>query len=227
MWRYHCDKGWEMSRLMLDRLAGIALEYRKALESPISTQKLRAPISQHDLRYCTVQNEPIPMNWAFVHSQTVEVQRCSECQEPIAIGHGEWLHNEIIDDSECTGILVSTGPAINFFYEVPFDDDVGLAGAKLQGLNVCAVELEDGRTGLALTGAGMDHSWEICAAHIALGFLPPFHFADQLSDRIDLLPNASEIVQAAIASAQAVQLRGSMTCRKLQHLADSIAKTRN
>ncbi len=34
------------------------------------------------------------------------------------------------------------------------------------------------RYALALTGCGMDHSWEICEAYVNFGYLPPIHFCD-------------------------------------------------
>jgi hypothetical protein len=42
---------------------------------------------------------------------------------------------------------------------------------------LCVIKLRDGQTGLALTGGGMDLSWEICEAFVKLGFYPPAHFA--------------------------------------------------
>ena len=36
----------------------------------------------------------------------------------------------------------------------------------------------DGEFGLALAGGGMDMSWDIVAAYVTLGPLPPIHFAD-------------------------------------------------
>lgn len=35
---------------------------------------------------------------------------------------------------------------------------------------------------LALTGGGMDMSWDICAGYIALGYLPPFTFCEGLPE---------------------------------------------
>ena len=34
------------------------------------------------------------------------------------------------------------------------------------------------RYALALTGCGMDHSWEICEAYVSFGYLPPIHSCD-------------------------------------------------
>lgn len=76
------------------------------------------------------------------------------------------------------------GPMMNYWY--PLDEstysswskfDPKDAALKLADLPLCVVEV-DGQYGLALTGGGMDLSWDICKAFVALGYLPPAHFAD-------------------------------------------------
>ena len=70
------------------------------------------------------------------------------------------------------------GPMVNYFYPLMgIENEPVEAAAKLGHLPLCVVQLADGRTGLALTGGGMDLSWEICEAFIRLGYLPPTHFA--------------------------------------------------
>lgn len=75
------------------------------------------------------------------------------------------------------------GPMMNYWYPVNEQDreysrfEPKDAAGKLDHLPVCVVLVDD-EYGLALTGGGMDLSWEICDAFIALGFLPPVHFAD-------------------------------------------------
>lgn len=75
----------------------------------------------------------------------------------------------------------SEGPMMNYWY--PINDNAGEYGkdpldlaAKIGHLPLCVVEVED-NLGLALTGGGMDLSWQICAAFVALGMAPPVHFA--------------------------------------------------
>jgi hypothetical protein len=48
--------------------------------------------------------------------------------------------------------------------------------SKLDDLPLCIVEFDTDTYGLALTGGGMDLSWEICEAFMRLRFLPPVHF---------------------------------------------------
>jgi hypothetical protein len=70
------------------------------------------------------------------------------------------------------------GPMMSYAYPLPnYDGDPSEDARKLVDLPLCIVEM-DGGTFLALTGGGMDFSWEICEAYMRLGFLPPVHFAD-------------------------------------------------
>lgn len=86
---------------------------------------------------------------------------------------------------------------MNYWYPVEITD-VEEAAKKIVHLPLCVVQVKDDddelETGLALTGGGMDFSWEICEAFIRLGYAPPLHFADlpgiagkRLSDRNRLI----------------------------------------
>jgi hypothetical protein len=72
----------------------------------------------------------------------------------------------------------SDGPAMNYWYPCEsVEDDPVEAAYILRGTPLCVVEV-DGNWGLALSGGGMDLSWEIVEAYVLLGQLPPTHFAD-------------------------------------------------
>ncbi len=67
-------------------------------------------------------------------------------------------------------------PMMNYAYPLessPPDDWKNLVN------NCTCVEI-DGNYYLALTGGGMDFTWEICESYMALGYLPPSHFARRL-----------------------------------------------
>jgi len=77
------------------------------------------------------------------------------------------------------------GPLMSYFYPLPgFDpDDPQEAAKKLKGLPLCLVALidcdgEPREWGMALTGGGMDLSWQICHAYIRMGYLPPLAFCN-------------------------------------------------
>lgn len=73
----------------------------------------------------------------------------------------------------------SEGPMMNTFWGLDSgfvsDDHESLAEAayKIRDVPMCVVMFEDTDIGLALTGGGMDLSWEIAEAYIRLGTYPP------------------------------------------------------
>ncbi len=70
------------------------------------------------------------------------------------------------------------GPMMNYRYEVDLNRIGSMEDAAfaLKDVPLCIVDME-GDHYLALTGGGMDLSWEICEAYMRLGYLPPTHFA--------------------------------------------------
>lgn len=77
-------------------------------------------------------------------------------------------------DVPCDGhVPEATGPMMNYFYPCPLKETYGPALA-IAHLPLCVVEDTLSETvGFALTGGGMDLSWEICAAYVSAGYLPP------------------------------------------------------
>lgn len=71
---------------------------------------------------------------------------------------------------------------MNYYYPLPdlhrVEDDPTVAASRIADLPLCVIEWQDDGYALALTGGGMDLSWEICEAFTRLGFLPPLHFSD-------------------------------------------------
>ena len=67
---------------------------------------------------------------------------------------------------------------MNYYYPLPSDAEFSSEDAQnIDHLPLCIVHfIEEERYALALTGGGMDLSWEICEAHMRLGYLPPTHF---------------------------------------------------
>jgi hypothetical protein len=75
------------------------------------------------------------------------------------------------------------GPMMNYSYAVDtWRESPQEAADRISHLPLCVVTFSDDGAydgiHLALTGGGMDLSWEICEAYILLGYLPPVHFAD-------------------------------------------------
>lgn len=79
--------------------------------------------------------------------------------------------------------LDEISPMMNYYYPIKLDR-VGSPeeGARILdkfGGNVCLVYFpEKEEYAMALTGGGMDLSWDICEGYMLLGYLPPVHFCD-------------------------------------------------
>jgi hypothetical protein len=135
--------------------------------------------------YCDcIGVEPITCDWREILGDDMEGWRsyeavdCDECGETLvlSVSNGGDLHRNIDSDSSCSGnIPECEGPMMNYWYPIDIKD-CEEAARKLVCLPLCVVEFPDGTTGLALTGGGMDLSWEICNAFMLLGQLPPVHF---------------------------------------------------
>lgn len=98
-----------------------------------------------------------------------------ECEnKPRTFEEGDWCQDETCDGRYEAD--VNAQPMMNYYYPLPFDGDAQGASERIEDLPLVVVEFVDGSHCLALSGGGMDFSWEICEAYMRLGFLPPFHF---------------------------------------------------
>ena len=112
------------------------------------------------------------------------------------------------------------GPMMNYYYPAGIDSPED-AARKLADTCLCVVEV-DGLTGLALTGGGMDLSWEIVGAFVALGMLPPAHFAHlpHMANRRTATVDTVTALAACLRSVDVVARRAEQDRR---HLADFLA----
>jgi hypothetical protein len=113
--------------------------------------------------------------------------------------HGDpsWDFIEAVDCYECGCLIVdgedhaddcarygddyrefdsAEGPMMNYRYPLGSRDYTVENARTIGYLPLCLIETDDGEVYMALTGGGMDLSWEICEAYILLGYLPPTHF---------------------------------------------------
>jgi len=95
-------------------------------------------------------------------------------------------------------------PMMNYFYPLPefehkhlSDDEIKKALTEAGSVTLIE-KLKTGEKGLALTGGGMDLSWDICKGHINLGYLPPAHFCRSLPRMGDmtLTPENKKVISA-------------------------------
>lgn len=154
--------------------------------------------------------------------RSFEAVKCQECGATLVLdGGGNEKHcdvasSDMLDtnvdgdphmDVDCDGYVGSAeGPMMNYWYPVEIKDCTATA-LKLVDLPLCVVEFRDGTTGLALTGGGMDLSWEICEAFIAIGYLPPVAFTRVPGMAGKSLNKTARLVIAACLKSNEVQQR--------------------
>lgn len=146
---------------------------------------------------------------------------------------GDWTCPTCDADHETYG---AEGPMMNYFYALPdhgsFDKDDAL---KLEGLPLCLVEFSQGGYNdyneagddslpdwaLALTGGGMDLSWQIAEAHMRLGYMPPLFCCDlpRMGGMDVSSPTNAWVIAGCRRSAQAVRDEGQRMMDKLDELA--------
>jgi hypothetical protein len=183
------------------------------------------------LNYCAIDIKPITADWSIDYGETWEYHascRCEECGQ-IIVGRGGEKHCDLDDESKCKGYVpTNEGPMMNYYYPLPeFEHAAGgvnECARLLADLPLCLVEFtEEGEYAPALTGGGMELSWEICEAFMHCGYFPPAHFCD--------LPQMTGRGESArdrrIISACRQSLRGikSRAVRSLQRLAQNFKRT--
>lgn len=110
-------------------------------------------------------------------------------------------------------------PMMSLFYPLPhYHGDAGSDQIKLdrEAGPVCLVEVK-GEVGLALTGGGMDLSWDICHAYVLLGYRPPFCCCDlpQYADT-RLTGRAKLILDACVESCEIAARWAGQRAEKLR-----------
>jgi hypothetical protein len=131
----------------------------------------KTPIKELDNRF--VNSIPVYQDFSELEElQSWEAIRCDNCNRIYVVNGG---YSEC---PNCGSENYTDGPMYNFIYQVCVErlglDDAVMAIANLP---LAIVEIEEIKY-LALTGCGMDLSWEICDGYMRLGYLPPAHFVD-------------------------------------------------
>lgn len=101
--------------------------------------------------------------------------------------HGEEFLQELQEWCESTGLGMveeqspdTYFPAMDYAYPLPNFRGCERELARKVDLEASCITVMslDGETVLALTGGGMDFSWEICHAYTVAGYRPPLQFAE-------------------------------------------------
>lgn len=116
-------------------------------------------------------------------------------------------------------------PMMNYIYPLPdFRLDPGDAQERIEDTN-CVIVLiaEDGKCPdvpyMALSGGGMDLSWDICEAYMLLGYLPPVHFCNLPNFAGKKLDETSKwVVDGCKKSCELAELWAAQTSKNLDDL---------
>jgi hypothetical protein len=167
-----------------------------------------------DCRVDHLYTTPVNFDWSAHEAGDVwefwEAVRCDKCNTPVVVsgGGGGQTHNDFDYEVPCTGLLrESEGPMMSYWYPCKIDDsDFDEMAIKIIDLPLCIVRVND-NTGLALTGGGMDLTWEICAAYLKCGYLPPLHFSERLPKMAGPSHPDSQLIVAATRKSAEVAIR--------------------
>ncbi len=161
-------------------------------------------------------SEGYPERWDYI-----EACRCEECGKVVIVQREE-RHRYVDDKTSCDGYVITEGPMMDYLYPLPNFDHIKPEKAALLivGLPLCIIHLEDtGEYGLALTGGGMDLSWEICEGYMRLKYLPPVHFCDLPSMAGKRLNSRTRwIIAGCRRSISVTEKRAGFTRQRLKEL---------
>jgi hypothetical protein len=151
-----------------------------------------------DLSFAALNVQTRHVDWSTGWGETWESFEATDCR--------------CKDDNprcKCPGIIYSTdpqcrcgyemresfdGPMMNYAYSLPCFDLIPVCLVQFTGEDVDG----DEEWSLALTGGGMDLSWEICLAYVKLGYVPPrdfWRFPKMAS--MKLTPEKNRVLRAA------------------------------
>lgn len=130
-----------------------------------------ASINVGQLWFGQLDNKPVDFDWSEGYAEKWEFWEATDSDDAPPVVLKSWDNNTD---------HYFEGPMMSYYYPLAdFDGDPGDAAESIRDLPLCVVRIEErDEYGLALTGGGMDLSWEICEAFMRLGFLPPVHFCE-------------------------------------------------
>ena len=140
-----------------------------------------------DLYSAAINVQPVDFDWAEGYGEKWENYQPIECYNCGKI-FAPWENPQGEQCPRCkTDCDPAEGPMMNYYYALPAFNPQDVGGEVKAAIKVynagstCLVYLEDlDLWAIALTGGGMNLAWDICAAYIAVGYLPPLHYLDSL-----------------------------------------------
>ena len=171
--------------------------------------------------------EEFGVTWDEVTLGLLQCESCPATFDDDAHGEGDPHYHEGDPCPICPHTLQrpEVAPMMNYYYELPYyegdpeEDQLTLYQSSANVVLVRMLNIKDNGDSyaLALSGGGMDLSWDICHAYILLGYAPPLHFCDLPDFGQD---NSQEpynlILKACLQSAKFVAERATRKIEQLQ-----------
>jgi hypothetical protein len=171
--------------------------------------------------YCeALLGKPVNYDWyGDGHSSLEELGETWEVIQP-------FNEDDFKDEDEYWEACDQNQPMMNYYYPLPDERQYDESdAAQIQRLNLCLIYfVKNNNYALALTGGGMDLSWDICEGFIRLGYYPPVHFR---------LPNLAgtpndehhqTIIQACIKGREIVKRWMDNDVKDLEATRDNLGK---
>lgn len=183
--------------------------------------------------YCdSILSQPVDFSWSEGYGETWDIIQpdvsewsVEDCRDFL---HDRWSnlpgedateedwHEAVQNCLENEHDLFS--PMMSYYYPLPgFDGDAGLAQAKLlrDAGSITLAEV-NGTPVLALTGGGMDLSWDICHAYVLLGYQPPYHFCTLPKYARTLTGTQRKVLEACRESVRTLRMWCDSTLERLE-----------
>lgn len=154
---------------------------------------------------------------------------CPYCQD--TFDDDEHMEGDPCPDAECYNMheheleRPECSPAMNYHYALPYyggspeRDQTILYQSSANVVLVKIMDDEDDENAyaLALSGGGMDLSFDICHAYILLGYAPPIHFTDlpDFAGQDNRREPFASIIKACLQSVESVTQRANRKKEKL------------
>lgn len=126
----------------------------------------------------------------FEIAEAVECRGCGQIVVQTGLCRGDEQHRRMVPsnaDCDCEegqtcpvciaaacrgNVPEAGGPQMNYFWVIPHEIDAEEVARKISHLSLCLVRFHD-EWGFALTGGGMDLSWDIAEGYMQADCLPP------------------------------------------------------
>jgi len=196
------------------------------MKNKVDIERIKEEVKQ--LRNDTVTVKPVNIDWAQRIDENGEgykswsCEECPECEEEVLTDACHTEHKYLDMNTDCEGYIAADGPMMNYYYPLP--DDMDCEDARKLSGPIVLIEFDDGNWALALSGGGMDLSWDICRAFIDLGYLPPIEFRLPEFAGDEWTYDRARIVMAMLRSLECAHNWIKSSVRHLVHLEEYLKK---